>query len=92
MVKCVFCGKDEYFMKGLNLINNDGSVSYFCSSKCRKNALHLGRDRKNLKWTEAYKIKRAKEIVAEEKGIAEKAKEEKKAGEKETEVKESAKK
>lgn len=87
MVKCVFCGKDEYFMKGLNLINNDGSVSYFCSSKCRKNALKLGRDRKNVKWTEAYKVKRTKEIVAEEK-----VKEEKKAEKKEIEVKEPAKK
>ncbi|MEK6813050.1 MAG: 50S ribosomal protein L24e, partial [Nanoarchaeota archaeon] len=39
MSKCSFCGRDEEAYKGLHLIRNEGVVSYFCSSKCRKNAL-----------------------------------------------------
>lgn len=74
MTKCVFCGKDEAFMKGLNLIKNDGSVNYFCSSKCRKNVMKLGRDKRKLKWTEAYSIKKEKA----EKKIKEAAEEKKK--------------
>lgn len=62
MVKCVFCGKDEDSFRGLHLLKNDGSVAYYCSSKCRKNALKLGRDKRRVKWTEAYKIKLAEEI------------------------------
>jgi len=56
MTKCVFCGRDESPHKGVHLLKNDGSVNFFCSSKCRKNALNLGRDRKKIKWTEAYGI------------------------------------
>lgn len=63
MTKCVFCGKDEAFMKGINIINNDGSIDYFCSSKCRKNALKLGRDKRRVRWTEAFKIQRAKKAA-----------------------------
>jgi len=37
MPKCVYCGKDYEFPKGLTLIGKDGSVNYLCSSKCRKN-------------------------------------------------------
>lgn len=62
MVKCVFCGKDEDSFRGLHLLKNDGSVAYYCSGKCRKNALKLGRDKRRVKWTEAYKIKLAEEI------------------------------
>jgi len=60
MTKCVFCGKDESQYKGVHLIANDGSVNFFCSSKCRKNALKLKRDKKKLKWTEAFRINREK--------------------------------
>jgi len=56
MVKCIFCGKKESPNNGIHLVLNDGSISYFCSSKCRKNALKLRRDKKRLKWTEAYKL------------------------------------
>ena len=61
MVKCVFCGKEQDSYLGLHYIKNDGSVNYFCSSKCRKNQLKLGRDKKRLKWTEAYRIVKAEE-------------------------------
>ena len=54
MVKCSFCGKEEYAFKGLHLIKNDGSISYFCSSKCRRNALNLKRDKRRIRWTKAF--------------------------------------
>lgn len=60
MVKCSFCGKDESPNRGVHLMKNTGVVLYFCSSKCRKNLLKLGRDRRNVKWTEAYRAKKAK--------------------------------
>jgi large subunit ribosomal protein L24e len=35
-------------------VKNDGSILWFCSSKCRKNALKLKRDSRKLKWTAYY--------------------------------------
>ena len=60
MVKCVFCGCESSINKGVHFIKNDGSVNYFCSGKCRKNSLKLGRDKRRLKWTESYRIERVK--------------------------------
>jgi large subunit ribosomal protein L24e len=70
-MKCVYCGKEENEFKGLQVIHNDGSISYFCCKKCRKNSLKLKRDRKKLKWTEAYRIAKAK-IEKDAKKTAEK--------------------
>lgn len=64
MVKCVYCGREEVPIYGVHLITNDGVVQYFCSSKCRKNALKLKRDKRRLKWTEAYRIALAKTRAA----------------------------
>jgi len=36
-------------------VRGDGSTLWFCSSKCRKNALKLGRDPRKLKWTDYYR-------------------------------------
>jgi len=63
MTKCVFCGREEYDFKGVHLIKNDGVVDYYCSEKCRKNAIKLGRDKRNVKWTEVYKLEIAKELA-----------------------------
>ena len=35
-------------------VKNDGSILWFCSSKCRKSALKLKRDSRKLKWTAYY--------------------------------------
>ncbi len=56
MVKCTFCGKEEIQVRGIHLITNEGSILYFCSSKCRKNALKLKRDKRKIKWTEEHRI------------------------------------
>ena len=58
MVKCVFCGMEEYSFKGLHLIKNDGTINYFCSSKCRLNTLKLRRDKRKVRWTEAFREKK----------------------------------
>ena len=50
MPRCSFCKKNYEFPRGLTLILNDGNIVYFCSSKCRKNMLHLRRDNKKVNW------------------------------------------
>jgi large subunit ribosomal protein L24e len=57
-MKCVFCGKDKESYLGVQLIKNDGSVNFFCSGKCRKNALKMKRDKRKVKWTEAFHAKK----------------------------------
>ncbi len=65
MAKCIFCGKEQADFKGTFLIKNDGTTVYYCSSKCRKNHLKLGRDKRKLKWTEAFHLTREKKIAKE---------------------------
>lgn len=60
MTKCTFCGREEKPFKGVHLIRNTGNVSFFCSSKCRKNSEKLKRDKRVLKWTEAFHETREK--------------------------------
>jgi len=60
MVKCTFCGKEENPHKGVHLVRNNGSVDYFCSSKCRKNSMKLKRDKRKVRWAEAFHITREK--------------------------------
>ena len=63
MIKCSFCGLESSEIKGVHLIKNDGSISFFCSSKCRKNALKLKRDKRKLKWTASFNEERHKLAV-----------------------------
>ncbi|MEK6854687.1 MAG: 50S ribosomal protein L24e [Nanoarchaeota archaeon] len=67
MTKCIFCGKEERAHKGIHLIKNEGTIAYFCSSKCRKNALKLKRDKRKVRWTEAFHITRDKARTKEAK-------------------------
>ncbi len=60
MTKCAFCGKEESPFRGIHLIKNDGTIAYYHSSKCRKNALKLKRDRRKVRWTEAFHVARVK--------------------------------
>jgi len=57
--KCSFCGYEFPYGTGIMHIRSDGSIYWFCSSKCRKNQLNLGRDSRKLKWT-AYHGKEEK--------------------------------
>jgi large subunit ribosomal protein L24e len=53
MSNCTFC--DDPLTKGTGImyIKKDGTLFYFCSSKCKKNALTLKREGRRQGWTEA---------------------------------------
>ncbi|HHF55736.1 MAG TPA: TRASH domain-containing protein [Thermoplasmatales archaeon] len=53
--KCNFCGNEIEPGTGLMYVKKDGTIYYFCSSKCRKNMLELGRDPKKVRWTKFYR-------------------------------------
>ncbi|QIW23115.1 50S ribosomal protein L24e [Sulfolobus sp. S-194] len=52
--QCSFCGHEIPPGTGLMYVRNDGTILWFCSSKCRKSMLKLHRDPKKLKWTKSY--------------------------------------
>lgn len=61
MSRCSFCGKIIEKGTGSMFVKKDGKVLYFCSSKCEKNLLKLGRIPRRIKWTDTYqKLKRGK--------------------------------
>jgi len=47
MPKCVYCGSQYEFPRGLTLIMKDGTINFLCSAKCRKNILMK---RRKVKW------------------------------------------
>lgn len=58
MVKCTFCGKNIERGTGKIYVKTDGKIFYFCSNKCEKNMIQLGRKARTTKWTnEFHKIK-----------------------------------
>jgi ribosomal protein L24E len=54
MPKCIYCGKNYEFPRGLTLVTKEGNVKYFCSAKCRKN---MAMKRRKVNW-----IKKAKKL------------------------------
>jgi len=48
--RCSFCGRDFPFGTGMMYVRNDGTIYWFCSSKCRKSQIKLGRDSRKFKW------------------------------------------
>ncbi|MDS0283313.1 50S ribosomal protein L24e [Haloarcula onubensis] len=66
---CDYCGQDIEPGTGTMLVHNDGSTTHFCSSKCENNA-DLGREARNLGWTDAGRATTA----AEQQAAAEAAK------------------
>ena len=64
MPKCVYCGKDYEFPRGLTLIGKDGGINYLCSAKCRKN---MAMKRRKVRWIlKDKKDKKVSEPVKEE--------------------------
>lgn len=61
MVNCSFCAEGLARGTGLIYVKKDGTLFYFCSSKCRKNQLHLRREGRRKKWTKAARIFTGKE-------------------------------
>ncbi len=52
---CSFCGKEIEPGTGKMYVLRNGTVYYFCSSKCQKNMIELHRIPRKVKWTEAYR-------------------------------------
>ena len=52
--QCSFCDGPVARGSGRMLAKNDGTVMWFCSSKCRKNMTELKRDPRKFKWTKRY--------------------------------------
>lgn len=63
--KCVYCGVEQEDHKGTYLMKNDGSVNYYSSGKCMKGQLKLGRDKRKVRWAEAFHIMRKKRLDRE---------------------------
>ncbi len=61
---CSFCGSEIEPGTGKMFVKRDGTIFYFCSSKCEKNMLKLGRLPRKVKWV----IKEKKEKKKEQKG------------------------
>lgn len=55
MVKCSFCGKTIQPGTGITYVKTNGTILHFCSSKCFKNALELGRKPIRVKWTAKHR-------------------------------------
>jgi large subunit ribosomal protein L24e len=51
MVKCEFCKNNLEPGTGKMYVMKDGKIMYFCSSKCEKNLLKLGRKPRKTRWT-----------------------------------------
>ncbi len=54
-MKCTFCGKIIKKGTGKIYAKKDGKIFNFCSSKCEKNILKLGRKPIFTRWTEYFK-------------------------------------
>ncbi|MCH8329529.1 MAG: 50S ribosomal protein L24 [Nanoarchaeota archaeon] len=54
MPKCVYCGEQYEFPKGLTIVTNKGNINYLCSSKCRKNK---AMKRRKVRWISKKKKK-----------------------------------
>lgn len=55
MPKCSFC--DNAIEKGTGklIIDKAGQMLWYCSSKCEKNMIKLGRDPRRFKWAKGKK-------------------------------------
>ena len=47
MPKCVYCGKNYEYPRGLTFVTREGVVKPLCSSKCQKN---MEMKRRKVRW------------------------------------------
>ncbi len=60
---CKFCGAEIGPGKGWMYVLADGTIWYFCSSKCAKNMLRLGRKPERVRWTaKAMELKQKRRL------------------------------
>ncbi len=72
-MNCTFCGSAIEAGTGKMYIKRDGSVFHFCSSKCQRNQVELGRVNRHVKWTGAAASAKAESAHAGAAGKAPKA-------------------
>ncbi len=65
--KCSFCGSKIEPGTGKMYVLKSGKVLYFCSSKCQKNMIELGRIPRKVRWTEEYRKYKAIRLHAMQK-------------------------
>lgn len=68
-MECSFCGRE--IRRGLESIyvTSKGKMLYFCSSKCDKNLLKLGRSRRRTKWTKTYRKEKEARLKLLKEGV-----------------------
>lgn len=55
-MKCTYCESDIERGTGKMFVKQDGKILHFCSSKCEKNMLKLGRKSRDHKWTRTHQL------------------------------------
>ena len=60
MPACHFCGNSIPKGTGKLFVYASGKTSFFCSNKCEKNLLKLGRKPVNIPWTKEYRLENKK--------------------------------
>jgi large subunit ribosomal protein L24e len=53
VTNCSFCGDAIEVGTGKMYIKRDGTVFHFCSAKCQRNQVELGRINRHVRWTQA---------------------------------------
>ena len=62
---CSFCGEDIEPGTGKMYVKKDGTVYTFCSNKCKKNRIDIGRVPRRTKWTIRYNELKASSLSRE---------------------------
>ena len=62
---CSFCGEDIEPGTGKMFVKKDGTVYTFCSNKCKKNRIDIGRVPRRTKWTVRYNELKASSLSRE---------------------------
>ena len=62
---CSFCGKDIEPGTGKMYVKKDGTVYTFCTNKCKKNRIDIGRVPRRTRWTNRYAELKASSLSRE---------------------------
>jgi large subunit ribosomal protein L24e len=68
VAKCSFCGSEIKLGSGKMFVKKEGTVFFYCDSKCEKNHTELFRNPVNTKWTEAHHKLKVTTLSAKGKG------------------------
>jgi len=60
-MNCSFCEKSIPVGRGLISVKSDGAISYYCTSKCERNAKI--RMAKKVKWTALYRKRKSERLA-----------------------------